>query len=731
MYEASSKYAKLAGHWTNCKRYVSSLSQRRWIAVAMVVVAVALSSSISQISSQADEAAWKQPVENVVVLPGDSPGELQVSWDTHSESAVDYRVAWAPDGESFREFSELDWNAFPTDSELLIANLTPGETYKAKVRARFGTRKSAWSEVMTGTAAEAVPEPPQIVETPIAETAPLVAEQQLQEPAQPDYAADRFYALGIDIQDNFNRYFTYDDSVDVDDDPRDYFSFWLDESTEVNLSLRQLDFNADLFLEDEYGNVLASSENKGTADEDIKATLPDEHETYYIRIESLESGPNNYRFKAKVSDPDPATEVTVPEITGPPVVYVPPPEPVAEPVEDDRAGLRADTCADNNATTCTATINGTFNGNIETANDADRIKVVLASNKSYVFVMKGEYSGNGTLRKVKIFGIYNQSGTLQSNTSDEYSGPSVLAVYDIEARVVFTPRSAGNYYVRVGSFGNDTGTFKLNVKRDEELASNSTTATVAVNGSSSGRIEQRDDKDWFKVPLLANKTYQIDVKGLATGHGSVWDVEIEGIFNSSGSRRHAYVDDGGIGRNARTTFSTGSSGGNYFVAVGNNRYTSTPEGTYRVFVTDVTNGHPDDHLATTSTTATVAVNGTAEGNIMFQNDRDWFQVTLTAGTKYWIEMNTHVLRKGGGGVRAIRSLHDPYIRGIHNSAGDLITGKTNDNGGFYLNSRVVFIPSSTGAYYIAAGAARSPDGYYWEGTYQIEVTTCIPPSCLR
>ena len=152
MNEASSKYAKLEGQWTNCKRYVGSLSRRRWIAVsmllAMVAATVALSSSMSQISTQADEPAWKQPVENVVVLPGDSPGELQVSWDAHSESADDYRVAWAPDGESFRGFSELDWNAFPTDSELLITNLTPGETYKVKVRARFGTRKSGWSDVM-------------------------------------------------------------------------------------------------------------------------------------------------------------------------------------------------------------------------------------------------------------------------------------------------------------------------------------------------------------------------------------------------------------------------------------------------------------------------------------------------------------------------------------------------------------------------------------------------------
>ena len=701
--------------------------------LAAITVAVALAASLTPASTQADQRAWKQPVQNVSVSPGVSPGELHVGWDAHPESPTEYRVKWTPEGEDFKRRTETDWVAFPTDPELVITDLTPGETYEVIVRAVFGPRKSAWSDVETGAAAEAVPEPPQIVETPITEPAPLVAEQQFQEP---DYAADRFYALGIDIHSNFTRYFTYDDSVDVDDDPRDYFSFWLDESTEVNLSLRQLDFDADLFLEDEYGNVLASSENKGIANEDINATLPDEFETYYIRIESLEAGANNYRFKAKVSDPDPATEVTVPEVTGPPVVYIPPPEPVAEPV-DDSVAMRADTCTDNNSTTCTATINGTFNGTIEAASDFDRIKVVLEANKSYVFEMLGSMTGRGTLRRTQIEGIYNQSGTLQSDTTDEGGATSASSAYANQARVRFKPSSAGNYYVRLGSWGTGNvdarGTFRFNVKRDDELGSASTTAFVNVGSSASGRIEERHDKDWFRVALQASKTYQIDVKGKSTGHGSVWDIEIEGIYDPSGSRRFGGNDDGGQGRNARKTITTGSTGaGSYYVAVSNNLYTSTPHGTYKVFVTDITNGHPDDYSASTSTAATVAVNGTAEGNIQYQDDEDWFKVTLTAGTKYWIEMNSYRLREGGGGVRAFRGLEDAYIRGIQNSSGHFISNATsNDNGGFYLNSRVIFFPSYTGIHYIIAGSAQDPDGFYAEGSYQIEVTTCIPPSCLR
>ena len=100
-----------------------------------------------------------------------------------------------------------------------------------------------------------------------------------------------------------------DYSVDGDGNPRDYYNFQLGESAEVSLSLRKLDFNADLFLEDKYGNVLASSENKGTVNEDIVATLPVGND-YHIRVEALEPGQNDYRLRIVSTEPNDATLVT-------------------------------------------------------------------------------------------------------------------------------------------------------------------------------------------------------------------------------------------------------------------------------------------------------------------------------------------------------------------------------------------------------------------------------------
>ena len=734
----------------------------RLIAAAAIISAImALTMLVTGITASAEDSNPQEaPVTGPSASTGSSPGEIDVAWDAHPEGALDYRVAWAPSGEGFRGAGDTDWNAYPAGASLTITGLEEGAEHKVKVRARFQSNpKSRWSEAVTATAAAEVPPPTPTptptppptppptptptplpthtpTPTPITETEPLVAEQQ--QAALTDYAADRYYALGIDIQNNFTRYLTLNDSVDGDANPRDYYEFSLGESVEVNLSLRKLDFDADLFLEDEHGNVLASSENCGTADEDIDATLPDETNYYYIRVEAQEPGLNTYRFKAKVSDPDPATAVTIPEVAGPAVTYIPPPdpEPAAEP-QQDGAALRAD-CLDTNATLCIGTMNRTYSGEIETSGDWDRIRYEnLKANKSYVFVMRGKHSGNGTLENVKVSGIYNsfQSGVLQEGTTAQYSAgdSEIQSAYDIEPRVVFTPPTGGRYFVRVGSFsGNgltNSGTFKLEARRDEELASTNTTATVAVDGSKTGEFEHRRDIDWFKVAVSPDTKYQFDVKGKWTGHGTVWDVNIEGIYDDSGNRVHDGDDNGGLGRNARLEFRTpsGYTSGHLFVGVANNPYTTSPEGTYQVFVTDITNGHPDDIGATIWTASVVSVNGSAEGEIEYQGDRDWFRVELSAGQWYRIEMISHVLR--GGGVHAIRTVFDPYIRGIHNSSGDFISGTTDDNTGFYNNAMVEFRPPSTDSYFVAAAGAQSPDGDYREGTYKIEVSTCGPPYC--
>ena len=59
---------------------------------------------------------------------------------------MDYRVAWAPDGESFRGAGDSDWNDHPTGTSMTIMGLVGWDDYKVKVRARFDTTpKADWS----------------------------------------------------------------------------------------------------------------------------------------------------------------------------------------------------------------------------------------------------------------------------------------------------------------------------------------------------------------------------------------------------------------------------------------------------------------------------------------------------------------------------------------------------------------------------------------------------------
>ena len=135
-------------------RYMNLLTWNRRTITLLLIGATAAVVALLTLSPSLAQGSPRGIVEGVTVSPGGAPGELNVSWDAPSPAPQDYRVSWAPEDERFKDVSQTDWNAYPTDNELTITGLEAGASYKVRVRARFGSEdKSGWSETAYGTAA--------------------------------------------------------------------------------------------------------------------------------------------------------------------------------------------------------------------------------------------------------------------------------------------------------------------------------------------------------------------------------------------------------------------------------------------------------------------------------------------------------------------------------------------------------------------------------------------------
>lgn len=106
------------------------------------------------------------------------------------------------------------------------------------------------------------------------------------------------------------------------------------------------------------------------------------------------------------------------------------------------------------------------------------------------------------------------------------------------------------------------------------------------------------------------------------------------------------------------------------------------------------------------TTETLEVPQTATGDIDRANDIDAIRIFLTAGQQY--VFNLTGAASGGG------TLADPYLS-LFNSQLELVAWDDDDGTG--LDSRIIFTPSITGFYYLAAGTAD-----FGVGTYTIRTS---------
>ena len=104
--------------------------------------------------------------------------------------------------------------------------------------------------------------------------------------------------------------------------------------------------------------------------------------------------------------------------------------------------------------------------------------------------------------------------------------------------------------------------------------------------------------------------------------------------------------------------------------------------------------------------------GSVTGNIGASGDEDWFKVVLEADKTYQIDLKGE---DGGGGT-----LRDPYLFNIVDSSGTEFEDTENDDiDAHNRDSQIIFTPTTTGDYYLAAGGIIT-------GTYTLSVRDTLP-----
>ena len=97
----------------------------------------------------------------------------------------------------------------------------------------------------------------------------------------------------------------------------------------------------------------------------------------------------------------------------------------------------------------------------------------------------------------------------------------------------------------------------------------------------------------------------------------------------------------------------------------------------------------------TSSLYSIAIGGSQAHAVNFLGDHDWYRVTLTAGTRYQFNLNAT------NNAPSVPAMNDPFLR-LRNGWGAELASDDDSGGG--TDSRIIFTATSSGMYFLDAGA---------------------------
>ena len=433
--------------------------------------------------------------------------------------------------------------------------------------------------------------------------------------------------------------------------------------------------------------------------------------------EDYESGTTGYELTVRASDGSLHSDVTV-------TVNV---TDVLESVSE----LAGEDLPDDTTTTGRAVVGDTVSGEVGAYFDTDWFAVDLVAGRTYVIDLRGNGTGDGSLRDPKLKGVYDSDGTWISGQRNDDGGDG------LNSRLTITATETATHYIGAGAHLTGLGTYELEVTDTtgdtatvdpvDDFAAESTTTGVLVPDTDTGvalaygDIDSGGDVDWFAIDLEANQSVVLRLTGYSPETrsyvGGIQNPQIKGVYDADGnllsdtttadprawqwfgedSRILGFQTAGGRQwQEARLVF-TATEAGTYYVAAGSLQSAQTGKYTLAVSPGPAADDFSDD----TTTSGEVIVGSSVQGDIEWEDDVDWFAVELTAGVRYEFDLaGPEDSREYPVFGRYIwDGQGNPYASWRSGTDSVVDPDNTIDHGFFTpLNSGTYYIPVSGGSY---------------------------------
>ena len=261
------------------------------------------------------------------------------------------------------------------------------------------------------------------------------------------------------------------------------------------------------------------------------------------------------------------------------------------------------------------------------------------------------------------------------------------------SRIIWYAERTGDYFIEVGAaWGSNTGvgdytlTLALSDIQDDHANGTNGATAIQVGQSAAGNLEYNGDEDFFRFTAQAGQLYQIDVALGALDDSYVALLDADGWTEDEN-------DDYGDSYASRIIWYAERTG-DYFIEVGAAWGSNTGVGDYTL--TLALSDIRDDHANTIDDATAVQVGQSADGNLEYNGDVDFFSFTAQAGQVYMIDV-------------ALGTLDDSVVA-LLNANG--WTEDENDDYGDSTASRIIWEAPSSGDYFIGVGAWHSDTGTY-------------------